>query len=325
MKSDIKKGFFAELKEKRVSTVAAAWVFYFLTALLPTVFLLITAFAVFGVDLKEKVIGYLPEEFRTAGETIFSVAKNASDGATVFFVATVLFSGSALLNQMSKDGEFLYGSTGGIRAKNGIVRRIWAVFALCVLFAVFMVSAFAVAFKDMILPQVSGSGNIWILALAFSFVVATGYFIIILLNKFIAPIKIPFSALAAGSFVALLAIVAGTIGFTVYLRFFKNYNAFYGSLAAIIVFLLWVYIAMTGLSFGAFVCKRASEKVLTGAEKTVKTFSSARGKNKNAKKENAATAEKRGNAATAERKEIAERAENSVNTRAERKTLAAAK
>lgn len=306
MKEGNKKGFFAELKEKRVTTVAAAWVFYFLTALLPIVFLLITAFAVFGVDLKGKVIGYLPEEFRAAGETVFSVAKNASEGATVFFVATVLFSGSALLNQMSKDGEFLYGERGGVRAKNGIVRRLWAIFALCVLFAVFLTSAFAAAFKEMLFPRISGRGNVWILALAFSFVAAAGYFIIILLNKFIAPIKVSFSALAAGSFIALFAIVAGTIGFTVYLRFFKSYNAFYGGLAAIIVFLLWAYIAMTGLSFGAFICMRANEKIAA--------------REKNIKKEAAFSGETR--AKSGEKAEISEKPER---VKGKRKTLAAAK
>ena len=260
MENNVRKGFFAELKEKRVTTVAAAWVFYFLTTLLPVAFLLIAAFAVFGVDFADKVVGYLPEEFRTAGETILGVAKNASGGATVFFVATVLFSGSALLNQMSKDGEFLYEKS-CLRTKNGIVRRLWAIFALCVLFFVFLGTAFAVAFKDMIFPVSYPEGqNFLILPLVFSVIVAAAFVIIMLLNKFIAPVKLGFSALAFGSFAALFAIVAGTIGFTVYLRFFNSYNAFYGSLAAVIVFILWAYIAMTGLYFGAFICMRSYEK-----------------------------------------------------------------
>ena len=260
MENNVRKGFFAALKEKRVTTVSAAWVFYFLTALLPVAFLLIAAFAVFGVDIADKAVGYLPEEFRTAGETVLGVAKNASKGATVFFVATVLFSGSALLNQMSKDGEFLY-TESGARRRNGIVRRLWAIFALCVLFFVFLGAAFAVAFKDMIFPASDFAGeSLPILSLAFSGIVAAAYVIIILLNKFIAPVKLGFSALAFGSFIALFAIVAGTIGFTIYLRFFNSYNAFYGSLAAVIVFILWAYIAMTGLYFGAFICMRTYER-----------------------------------------------------------------
>jgi uncharacterized BrkB/YihY/UPF0761 family membrane protein len=40
--------------DNRLSTVAGAWVFYFLTAVIPLVFLLITAFGVFGVELSKR-------------------------------------------------------------------------------------------------------------------------------------------------------------------------------------------------------------------------------------------------------------------------------
>ena len=50
---------------------------------------------------------------------------------------------------------------------------------------------------------------------------------------------------------ALAITVIGSLAFMLYLRFFANYNKFYGSLAAIIVFLLWAYIVMLGISVGA--------------------------------------------------------------------------
>ena len=231
------KGFFEALKQTRITTVSAAWVFYFLTALLPMAFLLITAFAVFGVNLADKAVGYLPEEFRPAGEAILSAAENASHGMTVFFVLTVLFSGSTLLARMSKDGEFLYEKQS--EKRNPFLRRLWAVF------------------KDMIFPvRADGNDGIFITALVFLFIISVCYVIIILLNKFIAPVKLGAPAVMFGSFVSLFVTVAGTIGFTLYLRFFNSYNAFYGSLAAVIVFLLWAYIIMTGLFFGSFVCMR---------------------------------------------------------------------
>lgn len=249
------KGFFEALKQTRITTVSAAWVFYFLTALLPMAFLLITAFAVFGVNLADKAVGYLPEEFRPAGEAILSAAENASHGMTVFFVLTVLFSGSTLLARMSKDGEFLYEKQS--EKRNPFLRRLWAVFALCVLFAVFLGAAVLFAFKDMIFPvRADGNDGIFITALVFLFIISVCYVIIILLNKFIAPVKLSAPAVMFGSFVSLFVTVAGTIGFTLYLRFFNSYNAFYGSLAAVIVFLLWAYIIMTGLFFGSFVCMR---------------------------------------------------------------------
>ncbi len=261
MKDKLNKGFFAELKDKRVTTVSAAWAFYFLTALLPVAFLLIAAFAVFGVDVADKAAGYFPEEFAEVGETVLRVAKNASRGATAFFFVIVLFSGSALINQMNKDGEFLYGEKCK-RMKNGIARRLWAVLALCALFFVFLGAALAVAFKEMIFTESEFGGRGFLIpALAFTLIVAAAYVVIILLNKFIAPIKIGFTALIFGSFVALFLVVAGTIAFTLYLRFFNSYNAFYGSLTAALALILWAYIAMTGLYLGAFVCMRVDKKL----------------------------------------------------------------
>jgi membrane protein len=80
-----------------------------------------------------------------------------------------------------------------------------------------------------------------------------GYFIIVVLNKFISPVRLKFKQLWLGSLVSLFIIVLGTIAFVIYLRYFKSYNAFYGSLTAIIVFLLWTYIVMLGLVGGVIV------------------------------------------------------------------------
>jgi membrane protein len=49
------------------------------------------------------------------------------------------------------------------------------------------------------------------------------------------------------SLISLGVIVLGTIGFSIYLRFFSRYANLYGSLAGLVVFLLWVYISMFGL------------------------------------------------------------------------------
>ena len=70
--------FIEKFSEKRVSTVVGAWVFYFLTAVIPLAFLLVTMFGVFGVELTEDVVSRLPVEFRSAGTAIVSTARRAS-------------------------------------------------------------------------------------------------------------------------------------------------------------------------------------------------------------------------------------------------------
>ena len=238
--------------EKRLTTVVGAWVYYFLLSVIPMSFLLITAFSVFKVNIAEELVSFLPEEFKLAGEAIAKTAENASNSATFLFIVTVIFSCTSLLNQMSKDGDFIYGVSG---KKRGIFRRLWAVIALGVLFVSFLGSAFLFAFGLRIFSNTNISNKSYLLSTIFIFtlIMVLGYAVIILLNKFICPIKLKIKKCCLGALLSLFIIVIGTIGFTLYLRFFANYNAFYGSLAGLVVFLLWTYILMLGLVMGVIV------------------------------------------------------------------------
>ena len=256
--------------EKRLTTVAGAWVYYFLISLIPLVFLLVTAFSVFGVSVTDNLISRLPEELRLAGQTIAKTAENASNGATAFFVLTVIFSCTTLLNQMSKDGDFIYGARSKI--KRGIMRRLFAVVALGFLFSVFLGVALLFAFSSSInLNFLSNEKNQIILSLiAFFIVIVFGYIIILALNTFISPKKVRLSDILLGSFVSLGIMVLGTIGFTIYLRFFSSYNAFYGSLATVVIFLLWAYILMLALAVGVIINMQSYKKGLIKIQKNKK-------------------------------------------------------
>lgn len=241
--------------ELRLSTVAGAWVFYFLSALLPIIFLLVTAFAVFGVSVKTELIASVPQEFKESVRYITEAAENATGGVTVFFILTVFLSGSALFHQMKKDSEYIYGVK---TLKGGFIKRLSAILALGVLFAAFIGAAFVFSFEKLLFSEFMPNGRAVALRVSmFGALIILCFFINVLLNKFVSPVKISFSAAATGSAVSIGIIVAGTIGFIAYLRLFNPYNAFYGSLAAAIVFLFWTYILMYGLSFGVVISKRA--------------------------------------------------------------------
>jgi membrane protein len=260
MKEKLYSKIFHSFSEKRLTTVAGAWVYYFLSSVIPLAFLVITAFGVFGVSVTDEIVSRLPEEFRLAGEAIVQTAKTASKGVTIFFVVTVIFSCTTLLNQMSKDGDFIYGVKS--QRKRGIFRRLWAIGALAVLFAVFLFFAFLFSFGSMFFSRFALKG-VWKLLftiLSVSVFIGVSYVIILVLHNFISPVRHKFTGVALGGFVSLCIIVVGTIGLILYLKFFKPYNAFYGSLTAIIVFLLWAYILMLGLVIGVIVNKQLYKK-----------------------------------------------------------------
>ena len=264
------KSFIKDLKEKRLTTVAGAWVYYFLAAVIPIAFLLVTAFGVFGVNLSEDLVSRLPEEFRPAGQAIAGAAENATKGVTVFFVITVIFSCTTFLNQMSKDGDFIYGVRSKI--KRGFMRRIMAVFALATLFVLFLGVALLFSFGNMLFFSVKQGIYSGVLFTVFAFLalILFGYAIMILLNRFISPIRLRITECAVGAFLSLSVVVLGTIGLIVYFRFFNKYNAFYGSLAAVLIFLLWAYISMLGLVSGVILNMRLFKNSVRKNKKSLK-------------------------------------------------------
>ncbi|MBR2870596.1 MAG: YihY/virulence factor BrkB family protein [Clostridia bacterium] len=250
MQKTTKNEFLRLLKEKRVTTVAGAWVYFFLSSLIPLVFLMITAFGVFGVEITSDLVSRLPEGFREAGEIIVQTANSAQEGVTIFFAGTLIFSSSALLHQMRKDGNSIYGVKVGSR--RGFFNRIWAILALMVLFVIFLGTALLIAFGEKLLLNFpSGKSKRMVVSLLFGVLITLiSYLVIVLLNKYVCPSKTPTSAVCSGSLISLAIIYIGTIVLGLYLNFFGLNNAFYGSLAGIVAFLLWSYILMTGLVIG---------------------------------------------------------------------------
>jgi len=60
-----------------------------------------------------------------------------------------------------------------------------------------------------------------------------------------------FAWVSGGSILALLIWIIASVGFGFYVGNFSNYNATYGSLGGVIVFLLWIWITNNALLFGA--------------------------------------------------------------------------
>ena len=250
------------IKSKRISTVAGAWVFYFLTALIPLAFLLITAFSVFDIDVSVEIINKLPLEFRDFADGVINTAKNASRGVTIFFIIAVIFSGSTLISQMSKDGEYLYGIKS--KTRKGLFRRLWAIVGLSGIYAIFLLVAVVFSFKKILyLSGVFGRFDLWNVIIIL-FTILFAYAIIILLENFISPVNLKFSLVVIGSTVSLIIMSLGTFAVIMYFRFFKNPNLFYGSLAGVLVFITWTFVIMLALILGAmvntFLYKRNKEK-----------------------------------------------------------------
>jgi len=69
---------------------------------------------------------------------------------------------------------------------------------------------------------------------------------------YVAPdVQQRFRFITPGSVLAVVVWIAASVGFAYYAQNFANYNATYGSIGAIIIFLLYLHISCAVLLFGA--------------------------------------------------------------------------
>jgi membrane protein len=110
----------------------------------------------------------------------------------------------------------------------------------------------ALTFLEALLP---GLGGVTQLALKIAFIVAAGLVVMVLLALVYRYVPCRPDAdwkwITPGSTLATLAWLVATAGFGLYVANFEDYNATYGSLGAVIVFLTWLYLTAYILLLGA--------------------------------------------------------------------------
>jgi membrane protein len=120
------------------------------------------------------------------------------------------------------------------------------------LFILASVAISAFTLLQSVLPELLGASRI-ALQIGFWLVAALGVRLAISAIYRFAPSRppCPESWLKPGSAFATVGWIAATIGFAFYVRNFGSYNATYGALGAVIIFLTWLYISAYIILLGA--------------------------------------------------------------------------
>ena len=251
-------GRFSLLNEKKYTTIAGTLVFFFLMSLVPMLFwttLLLgklhveisVAISLPGTETVVEFLEYLQEE-----------AQNATSGASVFLLVTSLYSATNLFYQMRKSGEIIYGVP---YIGKGLKTRLSALVLLFLFFALIAVAAIAFTVLSFFLSRISNS--FWEITAKYSLLVLLAFLLVIFLNLYICPYRVSPKYFLQGSLLTIAAWAVAIFGFAVYLRI-GNLGRLYGTLSAVIVFLLWLY--MMTVCFVAGVIFN-SERVLSLAKK----------------------------------------------------------
>lgn len=223
---------------KKYTTLAGTLVFFLIMSIVPLSFwatLLIgkipvdtdRIFALPVFDSVKNVLVYVQKE-----------AKNATTSASVVLLVTTLYSSTTLFYQMRKSGEIIYEHP---RPKKGLRVRIGAL--LLLLIVMLVVVAFTLLFAIGSFFFSRFFPPLWEMIADYTLLLALSFALVLLLNAYICPYKVPLKKFIFGTLLTIAAWVVAVIGFTVYLQI-SNMDKLYGALSAIIVFLLWLYVLM---------------------------------------------------------------------------------
>ena len=259
---DFFKRLYKKAMDEEITSRAAQVGFYFVFALFPLLLFIISLFGLIlrsGKDLQQKLFGYLGQvmpasAFDLVTKTLNDVVNNSSGGTLTLGFIIALWSASAGMDSIILALNDVYDFT---EDRPWWKRKLTSVLlTLAVSLLIFFAVALGIYGSDLIDLLLSAIG-IPILPkvisgiISFVVVVAVLLLILTLIYAF-GPNheKFTWNWINSGSIAALVLWILFSIGFRVYLHYFDSYAQTYGSVGAIIILLLWLYLTALVILIG---------------------------------------------------------------------------
>ena len=252
-----------EFGHDQCTDLAAALTYYAVLAIFPAAIALISLLGVFGqgqstVDTLLEILGGLAPE--STVDTVRPVLENLvnSQGAglgLIIGLAGALWSASGYVGAFSRVMNRVYEVEEGrpfwkLRPMQLIVTVIALVLVAAALFILIVSGPVAQTIGDVV---GLGSTAVTVWSIAKWPVLALVVVLVIAILYYATPnVKQPkFRWLSMGSFIAIAVWLLASVAFAFYVANFGSYNKTYGSLAGVVIALLWIWITNLALLFGA--------------------------------------------------------------------------
>lgn len=254
------KRAFKDFMDDDMSTYAAALTYRIVLAIFPFLIFLLTLLGALGLTnffdwMLEQARGAFPSDLYSAFERIVNQVQGGANGGLLSFGLIAA----------------LWAAAGGVRSVMHALnvaydvkeeRPIWKKYPLSIMFTLGLIVVLIAAVALMLLgPQTMewlaghiGLGDVFVTIWAWLRIPVAIVLLMLavaLVYYFFPNVDQPLQFVSPGSVIAVLLWVLASIGFSIYIANFANYNATYGSLAGVIVFLLYIYISSAVLLLGA--------------------------------------------------------------------------
>lgn len=252
--STTKDGFVKQLvvriQKVDVTGLSSQLAFFFLLSLFPLLIFLMTLLPFLNLDqmqIFDFIREYAPDNVASLIETTLKeVLNNRSGGLLSIGALATIWSASKGMNALTKA---LNRSYYVIEGRNFAIARVMSVAFTIMLIAVIVLALALPIFGQQIgvvvFSYLGWEDNFvqlwnkirWLLPFALIFVTFT------LIYWVVPSIKIPLRTVIPGAIIATVGWIATSVGFSFYISNYGNYSSTYGSIGAIIVLMMWLYIS----------------------------------------------------------------------------------
>ncbi len=259
---DIAKRTVREFKEDDLTLLAAALTYYGVLSLFPALLLIVSLLGLVGQNatepLLQKIGNFAPGAVQ---DLLTSAIENLQRGRGAAGILAILALGGALWAASAYIGAF-------IRASNAIwdvdeSRPIWQTIPLRIAITIVMLVLLAITALGVVLtgPVARAAGDLlglgdaavraWEIAKWPVLVLIVGFMFALL--YYAAPnVRQPgFRWVSPGGILAVVLWIAASAIFAFYVGTFGSYNETYGSIGAVIIFLVWLWISNIAVLLGA--------------------------------------------------------------------------
>ncbi|MCK1994045.1 YihY/virulence factor BrkB family protein [Peribacillus muralis] len=248
------KKLIKEIKEDRVTGLAAEQAYYYLLALFPLLILLLSILPYLNIDIQtalDTIKTFMPAEtMEVIEKNIINILSERNGGLLTFGFLGTIWSASNGMNAFIHSMNIAYDVE---ETRNFIKARIISIVLTLGLVMAFIVMlglpVFGKVIIDLLQQVISIPEEMQVVFSLLRWVIAVVVISLVLtfLYRFAPNKSFPIKHVLPGAVTATILWLAISLGFSFYVSNFANYSSTYGSLGGVIILMLWLY--LSGLIF----------------------------------------------------------------------------
>jgi membrane protein len=246
------RDLYREISDDNVYNGAAALGFYLTLALFPALILTMTLLPYLPIERVDEAImdllgQALPDEASglVAG-VVTDVTGERRGGLLSFSLLATLWAASTGMYAIMQQLNITY----DVKEARSFVRARLTAIVLSLLFALLVIGAFTLVVLGGVIQDWIGNRFGFSQALLTFFAAFRWVMIVValllgfaLIYRYAPNVEQRFAFITPGSVIGVMLLVLASLGFAVYTRNFADYDATYGSIGAVVILMLWLYIA----------------------------------------------------------------------------------